>query len=143
MPRDPITDERRWRASGTQSRTVCRAWHCNRFLRTGHHSLIWPITAPIGRRKNVFVMTPTKAKDDPEQTLFTPGDDIAESGIYCVYHAGHRSSHEVTLLRKERFPLCLKCGHSVSFELVRSIPSLQDRDFQVRLYAIPHPSEAV
>lgn len=87
-------------------------------------------------------MTPANAKDYPEKQFFRPGDAIVESGIYRVYHAGHRFSHEATLLRNESFPTCLKCGHSVSFELVRSIPSLEDRDFRIRLYAIPHPPEA-
>ena len=87
-------------------------------------------------------MTPALAKNYLEQPLFAPGDYIAESGIYRVYHAGHRSPHDVTLLRTERFPTCLKCGHSVSFELVRSVSSLEDRDFRIRLYAIPDPSEA-
>jgi len=31
----------------------------------------------------------------------------------------------------------MKCGHSVSFELVKAIPRLEDKDFQIRLYAIP------
>lgn len=86
-------------------------------------------------------MTAT-ARNYSEQQLFAPGDHIVESGIYCVYHAGHRPPHDVTLLRNERFPTCLKCGYSVSFELVRSIPSLEDRDFRIRLYAIPDPPEA-
>ena len=81
-------------------------------------------------------MTPTNA-NHPEQYLFHPGDDIVESGIYRVYHAGHRSPHEVTLLRSERFPTCVNCGHAVSFELVRRISALEDRDFRIRLYAIP------
>jgi len=78
---------------------------------------------------------------DPEQPFF-PGEAILESGIYRVYHAGHRFSHEVTLLRNETFPPCNQCGQSVSFELVRSIPSLQEREFHIRLYVIPHPDAA-
>ena len=91
------------------------------------------------RRSNVVVMTPAKANDHPEQPFFRPGDAILESGIYRVYHAGHRLPHEVTLLRNERFPPCIKCGNSISFDLARSIPALEDLDFHIHLYSIPHP----
>lgn len=94
------------------------------------------------KRSNVLVMTPAKTKDDPKQPFFHPGEAILESGIYRVYHAGHRLPHEVTLLRNERFPPCIKCRDSVSFELVRGIPTLEDRDFRIRLYVIPHPDAA-
>jgi len=94
------------------------------------------------KRSNVLVMTTAKANDRPELPFFRPGDLILKSGIYRVYHAGHRFPHEVTLLRGETFPPCNKCGDSVSFELVRGIPALEDRDFQIRLYVIPHPDAA-
>ena len=86
-------------------------------------------------------MTPANANDYPEPFL-RPGDIILESGLYRVYHGGHRLSHEVTLLRNETFPPCNRCGDSVCFELVRSIPALQDREFHIRLYVIPHPDVA-
>ena len=94
------------------------------------------------RRINVLVMTAATAHGHPELPVFRPGDAIFESGIYRVYHAGHRFPHEVTLLRNETFPPCNKCDDSVSFELVRGIPALEDRDFQIRLYVIPHPDAA-
>jgi hypothetical protein len=46
------------------------------------------------------------------------GDKILESGIYRVYHRKHRLPHEVTLLRDQLFPKCVKCEDSVYFELV-------------------------
>jgi hypothetical protein len=83
-------------------------------------------------------MTPANMNDYPERLFYTR-DPILESGIYRVYHAGHRLPHEVTLLRNEIFPPCSKCGDSVSFELLRSLPHIEDKDFHVRLYTIPHP----
>ena len=82
-------------------------------------------------------------KPDPiPSPFFRPLEVIPESGIYCVYHAGHRLSHEVTLLRGELFPECNGCGRSVHFELLRPAPGLDaDRDFHVRLYVVPHPKK--
>jgi len=85
----------------------------------------------------LYVMTTADQYDSPEQPVFRVGDTIPKSGIYRVYHSAHRKPHEVTLLSKETFPPCMKCGHSVSFELVKAIPRLEDKDFQIRLYAIP------
>jgi hypothetical protein len=86
-------------------------------------------------------MTPAKANDYPELRRFRPGELIRESGLYRVYHAGHRLPHEVTLLRNETFPSCIRCGNSASFELLRSIPGIEDKDFHIRLYSIPDPDE--
>ena len=82
-------------------------------------------------------VTPGPANLNPEQPVFAPGDRISESGIYRVLHSHHRPCHEVTLLRNENFPSCLKCGKSVRFQLVRSYPELEQKDFRVRLYTIP------
>ena len=88
-------------------------------------------------RSNVFVVTPANQNDRPEQPVFRVGDAISNSGIYRVHHFQHRYSHEVTLLRNERFPRCAKCGDAVYFELVRVVPGLEEKDFRVRLYSIP------
>lgn len=84
-------------------------------------------------------------KPAPEQTpspYFRVGEMIVETGVYRVFHSEHRVSHEVTLLRGEQFPPCLRCGTAVHFELLRAIPTIaNDQDFKVRLYAIPHPEE--
>ena len=73
------------------------------------------------------------------QPVFRPSQVIPQSGLYCVHHVRHRASHEVTLLRDEKFPECNKCGSEVTFELVRAIPGLEESDFHVRLFVIPHP----
>lgn len=87
--------------------------------------------------KNVLQM-PASTNGIPEQPAFRAGTRIRESGIYRVHHSDHRACHEVTLLRNEVFPPCLKCGESVYFELIRSYPELEHNDFRVRLYSIPH-----
>lgn len=69
------------------------------------------------------------------------GDRILESGIYRVYHQNHRLPHEVTLLRDQLFPKCVKCEDSVYFELVRSAPDITLAPFKVALYALPANEE--
>ena len=68
---------------------------------------------------------------------YTTGLRIPSSGIYKVIHHLHRASHEVTLLVGDVFPRCAKCGDAVRFELLRSAPDLQSRDFAIHLYEIP------
>lgn len=74
---------------------------------------------------------------------FRAGETIPETGIYRVFHAGHRVSHEVTLLRDETFPRCSACGNEVHFEQFCCIPGIeQDADFRARkLFEVPHPEE--
>jgi hypothetical protein len=72
---------------------------------------------------------------------FRCGDKILESGIYRVIHQKHRLAHEVTLLRDQLFPKCIKCEDSVYFELVRSAPDITLGPFKVALYALPESDE--
>jgi hypothetical protein len=72
---------------------------------------------------------------------FRCGDKITESGIYRVIHQNHRLAHEVTLLRDQLFPRCVKCENSVFFELVRSAPDITLSPFKVALYALPASDE--
>jgi hypothetical protein len=85
----------------------------------------------------------TDAKMAPLGPLFGAGEDVQESGVYSVYHSSHRPSHEVTLLKGDRFPECEKCGSVVRFELLHPASDLDDdrdfRRFRVHLYRIPHP----
>ncbi len=76
-----------------------------------------------------------------EAKQFRCGDKILESGIYRVYHGNHRLPHEVTLLRDQLFPKCVKCDNSVYFELVRSAPDITLAPFKVALYALPENDE--
>lgn len=58
------------------------------------------------------------------------GDRAPSSGVYCVYHDGHRSEHFVTLLEGEVLPACVKCSDQVRFELVRAAKMVkEDEDF--------------
>lgn len=50
---------------------------------------------------------------------YKPGQVIAQSGIYRVYHKHHRLMHEVTLLQQTHFPRCKVCKDAVRFVLVR------------------------
>lgn len=72
-----------------------------------------------------------------EAKQFRCGEKILESGIYRVYHGNHRLPHEVTLLRDQLFPRCVRCESSVYFELVRSAPDITLAPFKVALYALP------
>lgn len=62
---------------------------------------------------------------------FKPGERVEETGIYRVSHNGHRPDHEVTLVEKEEFPQCVRCGDGVRFCLERAAHSIgQDHDFK-------------
>lgn len=62
---------------------------------------------------------------------FKPGERVEETGIYRVNHKGHRPEHEVTLVEKEEFPLCVRCGEEVRFWLERAAHAIQhDHDFK-------------
>lgn len=68
------------------------------------------------------------------------GERVPYSGIYRAFHDNHRLSHEVTLLAGGAFPRCNKCGSTVHFDLIARAPAaLDDRDFRIQLYEIPHP----
>jgi hypothetical protein len=70
--------------------------------------------------------------------LYTSGDVVPEAGIYRVFHAEHRVSHEVTLNRGHKFPVCAKCSTAVVFELLRGAPEASiQRNFNVTLYQLP------
>ncbi len=72
---------------------------------------------------------------------FSCGERIPESGIYRVLHRNHRLPHEVTLLRDQLFPKCMKCDDSVEFELMRSASSVAVSGFKVALYSLPVADE--
>lgn len=91
----------------------------------------------MSRRGKIHVMMPANSNEGSEQMPLRVGEKIPVSGIYRVHHRDHRSPHEVTLLRDETFPPCAKCGNCVYFELVTSLPGLENRDFHIRLFAIP------
>jgi hypothetical protein len=79
------------------------------------------------------------SRNDPSS--FSAGEMIAESGIYRVQHAPHRRSHEVTLLQGELFPRCAVCKEQVRFELLQTAPRVNNAEFHVHLYEVPHPSD--
>ena len=75
----------------------------------------------------------------PSKKKYRVGERVPGSGIYRVFHSIHRVSHEVTLLQDEVFPPCMQCTDKVHFELVKVVPAIEEYDFRVRLYQIPHP----
>jgi hypothetical protein len=84
-----------------------------------------------------------KAGEKVPSPFFRVGEEIPESGVYRVFHNAHRVSHEVVLLAEEKFPRCSKCNTDVHFELLQSVPEIeQDTDF-IRVYEIPHPERDV
>lgn len=92
-----------------------------------------------GKRKLRLINSQHNMPKNTKQ--FRCGDKILESGIYRVYHGDHRLPHEVTLLRDQLFPKCVKCENSVYFELVRSAPDITLAPFKVALYALPENDE--
>jgi len=54
-------------------------------------------------------------------TIYKPGDEVPNSGIYKVIHdPNHAHEHEVTAVVGEHFPPCNHCGRHPRFELVRA-----------------------
>jgi len=50
--------------------------------------------------------------------IFSPGDRAPFSGLYvAIHHNKHIEEHLVTVLRGDRFPLCLGCSDRIRFEL--------------------------
>lgn len=56
------------------------------------------------------------------KSKFRVGEAIPVNGIYRVFHLSHRVSHDVTLLKDEKFPPCNRCGDNVYFKLVKNVP---------------------
>ena len=64
---------------------------------------------------------------------FKPGDRVPHSGVFLVYHQGHRRDHEATLMGGQLFPECARCGDQVRFRMLRAAESIdRDRDFRVK-----------
>lgn len=84
-----------------------------------------------------------RQEDKAPSPFFRVGEQVRESGVYRVFHAGHRLSHEVTLVANQAFPRCTACGENVHFELMQAAPEIeQDPNFRSRrLFEIPHPDE--
>jgi hypothetical protein len=77
-------------------------------------------------------------KHDSSRQFLCSGDIAQETGIYRVFHAEHRLSHEVTVLQGEQFPICSKCSVQVHFELIRSAPLAgRDGEFRIVLNSLP------
>lgn len=78
--------------------------------------------------------------------FFRVGESISVSGIYRVFHSGHRLSHEVVLLSGESFPRCSACGDDVRFELLEAAPQIDtDQTFRElrsrKVFELPHPTK--
>jgi hypothetical protein len=89
-----------------------------------------------GTRRKIRLV-PSRHKMSAAGKQFRCGEKILESGIYRVVHDGHRLPHEVTLLRGQLFPKCIKCDALVYFELIRGAPDITLAPFKVALYALP------
>ncbi len=68
--------------------------------------------------------------------MFT-GDIVPQSGIYRVVHEGHRLPHLVTLLAGEKFPRCSRCDDKVHFEVVQTVPHLDEVRERIVLHELP------
>ncbi len=88
-------------------------------------------------KKGLHLVQPSPA--NPTSPYFRASEPVLQSGLYRVFHAGHRLSHEVILLAGELFPRCAECKHDVHFELIKSVPTIANDPAFIRIYEIPHP----
>jgi hypothetical protein len=51
--------------------------------------------------------------------MYKPGETAPVSGVYTVFHQGHRENHEVVILRGEELPPCRGCKAEVRFQVKR------------------------
>ncbi len=49
---------------------------------------------------------------------FSPGESVAEGGVFWVHHHQHREPHLSALKSGERLPECQKCHQQVRFQRV-------------------------
>ncbi len=94
----------------------------------------------LASRRGMYLVNP---QDKVPSPFFRVGEQVRESGVYRVFHSGHRLSHEVTLVANQDFPRCSACGGDVHFELLQAAPEIeQDANFRSRrLFEIPHPED--
>ncbi len=92
------------------------------------------------RRRGMYLVD---RQDKVPSPFFRVGEQVRESGVYRVFHSGHRVSHEVTLVANQDFPRCSACGNDVHFELLQAAPEIDlDANFRTRrLFEIPHPED--
>jgi hypothetical protein len=74
---------------------------------------------------------------------YVPGDVVPATGMYLVYHQGHRLHHEVLVFAGQIFPVCRKCGDAVRFVQTLAIsspevlhPLAADSDFPWGVFAL-------
>lgn len=102
------------------------------------------MTLRYGKTDGIHIVSPqAKQQNDQCACCHRVGERVPVSGIYCAFHDNHRLSHEVTLLAGHVFPRCNQCSFAVHFVLVAAAPAaIEDRDFRIQLYEIPHPIDA-
>ena len=71
-----------------------------------------------------------------QEKRYSTGQEIPQSGIYCVFHPAHRLIRSVRLLQGDRFPRCSQCADEVSFQLVTS-SFTGAADGEVHIYELP------
>jgi len=80
-------------------------------------------------------------QEQPESPFFRVGEAVPYTGVYRVFHAEHRVSHDVVLFADNAFPRCNKCGSDVHFELILCATEQRSTRTPFQLYEIPHPDE--
>jgi hypothetical protein len=66
---------------------------------------------------------------DQSDCPYSPGQEVAESGLYEVCHHDEPRT-KVILTAKEVFAHCRKCGEKVRYKLLQAVPHIsEDPDF--------------
>ena len=68
---------------------------------------------------------------------YRAGEAVPTSGVYSVSHKPHMLPREVTLIRRQSFPPCARCGAEVRFQLLRAKPAVELAISPVILYQLP------
>jgi hypothetical protein len=72
-------------------------------------------------------MTKSSAARHEPMPVLKSGEVVVWSGIYRIPHLNqHGRYHDVIMQREDKAPECPVCGASMTFELQRSVPQLND-----------------
>jgi len=82
---------------------------------------------------------PQSKEDDQSDCPYSPGEVVAESGLYEICHHDEPRT-TVILTINGVFPCCRSCGDKVRYKLLQAVPHIsEDPDFNESVSAADNP----